>query len=119
MIWRVYTLLFVVVLFTSCREATVVVPEPYQPSSAYDAYRHGLVELGLGDSELLQSWLAESDSCLSIPTHVRLPYKETMFFDDLKPRAFTYRMRSKRGQKIEVYLSSHQDAGANVFLDLF
>lgn len=119
MIWRVYTLLFVVVLFTSCQEATVVVPEPYQPSSAYDAYRHGLVELGLEDSELLQSWLAESDSCLSIPTYVRLPYKETMFFDDLKPRAFTYRMRSKRGQKIEAYLSSHQDAGANVFLDLF
>ncbi len=116
---RLITLFLFTLVFASCHEDAVVVPEPYQPTSAYDAYRHGLVELGLGNSSLAKAWRSASDQSLNTPTYVQLPYTEALYFDDLKPQAYSYRMKTRRGQKITTTLKKHSDTDANVFIDLY
>jgi len=102
MIFRVFVILIALFALSGCKEETTIVPPPYQPTSAYDGYRHGLVEAGLGNSKLAKAWLSEGEICLNSPTHVRLPYSET-----------------KRGQKIEMQLSIADSIGCQAFLDLY
>jgi len=117
--WRLSILLLWIVLYSSCKQDAIKTDDLYKPSSAYEAYQQGIIDLGLGESSLFQAWMTESSRCLSEPTFVKLPYEETCFFDDLRPRSFAYRMKSRRGQKIDIQLTSQLDTQANVFIDLF
>lgn len=119
MIFRVFVLWISISLLLGCKENTPIIPPAYQPTSAYDGYRHGLVEAGLGDSRLVEEWLTAGDKCLDAPTFIRLPYTEIVYFDDLHPSAFSYRTKTRRGQKIEAKLTSVDSLVSEAFLDLF
>ena len=115
---RVLWILMLMGLFlSSCEEE--LVPTFYHPSSAYDAYRFGLVKSGLGNSLLSKKWLEAGKDCLDRGVRIKLPYQEHFYFDELQPEALAFRFSTKRGQRIEVSLKDIDSTSAQVFMDLF
>lgn len=100
-------------------QAPIEVPPAYQPTDAHDAYRYGLEQAGLADTKLAQAWMHAGDQCLENPTHIRLPYKEAFYFDDLQPVAYAYQFKTKKGQIVQVALSYLDTTAAQVFIDGF
>ncbi len=96
-----------------------IVPEPYRPSSAWDAYRHGLYEAGLTSSALARDWVAAADSATSELVRLQLPYRERGAFDARSAHAAGYRFTALRGQRIEIVVTLEVEASVRLFLDLF
>lgn len=96
-----------------------IVPEPYRPNNAWDEYRHGLYEAGLGSSALARDWVTVAVSVTKDPVRLQLPYRERGAFDARAAHASGYRFEALRGQRIEVVVDLAVDAPVRVFLDLF
>ena len=117
--WRYFGCLIGFIWCFGCKPS-VIVPEVYKPTSDHDAYRHGLVQAGLGNSILAKRWLAKADSCLSAPTYIRLPHKERFFIDELMPQAYSYRLKTRRGQKIMASVVADSISPTQgIFMDVF
>ena len=96
-----------------------IVPEPYLPTDAYDAYRHGLEEAGLADTALARDWLRVGAEALETPVVVTAPYREQGLLDATLAHAEAYRFTALRGQRIEAVMELDADRPARVFLDLY
>lgn len=101
-----------------CRTEEIV-PPPYLPTDAHDAYRHGLEVAGLADTALGRDWSAAAQAALARPVGVDLPFRETAFFDAAAATGVGFRFAVRRGQRVEVMLDLEDEAQARVFLDLF
>ncbi|HJO02734.1 MAG TPA: M23 family metallopeptidase [Acidobacteriota bacterium] len=110
-------LIFLVACSACAKEE--IVPEPYQPSSAWDAYRHGLDEAGLASTALARDWIAAAASVAEDPVRLQLPYRERGAFDARAAHASGYGFTALRGQRIEVVVDLEVDAPVRLFLDLF
>ena len=109
------------VLLTACSACAQeeIVPDPYLPSSAWDAYRHGLDEAGLASTALAHDWIAAAVSVAEDPVRLQLPYRERGTFDARAAHASGYGFAAFRGQRIEVVVELEVDVPVRVFLDLF
>ncbi len=96
-----------------------IVPEPYRPSSAWDAYRHGLYEAGLASSALARDWVDAAARATDNPVRLQLPYRERGAFDARAAHGSGYRFSALRGQRIEVAVEIDSDTPPRLFLDLF
>ena len=105
-------------LAISCSSEEIV-PEPYLPTDAWDAYRHGLETAGLAGAALGQDWLRAAEEALELPVQIDLPYGEQGTFDPTQALAVGYRMQALRGQRIEIQLELETDRPARIFLDLY
>jgi murein DD-endopeptidase MepM/ murein hydrolase activator NlpD len=96
-----------------------IVPEPYQPTSAHDAYRHSLSEAGLMQTALGRDWMEASEAALRSPIEVRAPFRETSYVDRSVAFATGYRFSVRRGQRTEVRVEIEPAADWRLFLDLY
>ena len=110
--------LILLMVCSSCAQEEIV-PEPYRPSSAWDAYRHGLSEAGLASTALAREWVAIAASVAKDPVRLQLPYRERGAFDARAAHASGYHFAALRGQRIEVVVGLEADRPVRVFLDLF
>ncbi|MFW6198437.1 MAG: M23 family metallopeptidase, partial [Acidobacteriota bacterium] len=105
-------------LVVGCSDEEIV-PEPYLPSDAWDAYRHGLEQAGLLDTALGEDWRAAAAAALESPVRVELPYREVGYLETRAAEAVGYRFRVLRGQRVEVVLQVEAEEPMRVFLDAF
>ena len=116
---RQLAVLAVVSLLAISCSSEEIVPEPYLPTDAWDAYRHGLETAGLAGAALGQDWLRAAEEALELPVQIDLPYGEQGTFDPTQALAVGYRMQALRGQRIEIQLELETDRPARIFLDLY
>ena len=113
--WLVLSLLL---LLVSCKEEEIV-PEPYRPTNAHEAYLHSLQRAQLVGTALGRDWLAANHRALHQPLAVSTPYEESLFMDPAEPFAAGYRFHVLRGQRTEVAVSLQAIQAMRLFLDLF
>ena len=106
-----------IVFASSCQPE--IVPEPYVPTNAHDAYRHSLEHSGLIETALGRDWQEVGESALRSPVEVEAPFKETVYVDGAHAFATGYRFAVVRGQRTEVQLSIHPSSDWRIYLDLF
>lgn len=100
-------------------EPEVVVAAPYQPTDAWDAYRHGLELASLTGTALGRDWMDAGESALAAPVHIELPYEESGFFDPARAQAAGFRFAVRRGQRVQAWLELEDEPAARLFLDVF
>lgn len=103
----------------ACSPEIERVPEPYLPTSAHDAYGHGLRESPLAETALAQDWLAAARSALQEPVPVSTPYREVGWFEQGAAEAVGYRFTVVGGQRVEIDVEIDSPRPLRLFLDLF
>ena len=96
-----------------------IVPEPYVPSSAHDAYRHGLSESGLLQTALGRDWMEVSEAAIRSPIEIGAPFRETSYVDRSAAFATGYRFSVQRGQRTEARLQIEPASDWRLFMDLY
>lgn len=104
--------------FSGCSKKEIV-PKPYRPTHAHDAYLHGLKQAGLADTALGKDWLRASETSLRDASAISLPFKEAFYVDPSEAAGMGYGFDVKRGQKIEVIVEFRGRKPGRIFVDLF
>lgn len=115
--WRLPFLFAATSLAVGC--SPEIVPEPYRPSSARDAYRHSLERSGLLHTALGQEWLAAGRHALEAPIPVEPSFREALYVDARAAFAVGYRLSLLRGQRSEVRVRVEGVPPPRLFVDLF
>lgn len=111
---------FVLMLFlisSGCKKE--IVPEPYQPTNAYDAYLHGLKQAGLAKTALGKDWIQTSKKTLQEAIKISIPFKEAFYVSPSSAFAVSYNFNVKRGQKIKLLVDFKGQKPTRLFIDLF
>jgi murein DD-endopeptidase MepM/ murein hydrolase activator NlpD len=104
-------------ILSSCKDE--IVPEPYIPTSAHDAYAHGLEQAGLAETALGTDWLAAADRSINEAIEVTPPFREIFFVDRAQAFAVGYRFQVARGQRVEARIELNESSPFRMFMDLF
>jgi murein DD-endopeptidase MepM/ murein hydrolase activator NlpD len=114
---RYVSLILVFLSLSGCQEE--IVPEPYLPSNAHEAYVHSLDQANLVDTALGRDWITLSQSALKDAVEIRSPFEEVFYVNPASAFAVAYRFEVKRGERIELECELTDDASTRVFIDLF
>lgn len=106
-----------VISLSDCKEE--IVPEPYVPSTAHEAYAYALQQAHLDDTALGKDWLAAERRAMDGAVEVATPFRETFFIDRAKAFAVGYRFRVARGQRMEARIELNEGNSFRMFVDLF
>jgi len=115
----VFFLVVLALLFSQQGCKQEIVPEPYKPSNAHEAYLFGLQQAGLADSALGQDWISEAERALLLPLDVSLPHEEVFYVDPSEAMAVAYRFDVLRGQRIEVDVFLAGQKTCRLFIDAY
>jgi len=105
-------------LLASCTEQEIV-PEPYRPTNAHEAYLYSLQRAQLIGTALGRDWLAANHRALHQALPISTPYEESLYVDPAEAFAAGYQFRVLRGQRTEVAVSLQAVQSMRVFIDLF
>jgi len=89
-----------------------------EPPTAYDRYARSLTDAGLEGTALGRDWLLASDSALSAPLQVALPFHETGVYSRGEARAVAYEVSLTDGQLLTATLRA-EGLPLQFFVDLF
>ena len=96
-----------------------VLPLPYAPRFAHQAYGYALVQTGLRQNALARDWLVAAENALASPEPIAAPYDVVSSFTDAAPAARGYRLSLRDGQRVRMDAQSDAGARREVFIDLF
>ena len=105
------------VFYLNCNKE--IVPKPYRPSIAHEAYRLSLEQAGLSETALGKDWITASKNALRRPVEIALPFKEAFYIDTTSVFALAYKFEVLRGQRIEVDLNIDSRKSLRLFIDLY
>ncbi len=108
---------FIMVQF-SCKEPEYI-PEPFQPSSHYEAYSIGLAKSGLSETALGKEWMQAGVDAIENPIDIQTPHTEALHFDARRATAYGYKIHAKNGQKVKLSVEKNKGGRAILFFDLF
>jgi len=117
--WRAgsLALLLLPALLLGCKQE--IVPEPYQPTDAHDAYEHSLRQANLAETALGKDWISMAQAVLDAPIEVRPPFEEMFYVNPAAAFAVAYRFSALRGQRIELMVEVSAQQPGRLFIDLF
>lgn len=116
-VWRATFLAGTLAAALGCQPE--IVPEPYVPTDAHDAYRHALEVSGLSATALGRDWSLASKAALRSSTEIDIPFKETVYVDPARAFATSYAFAVARGQRTEIQLTLQPTSVWRIYLDLF
>jgi murein DD-endopeptidase MepM/ murein hydrolase activator NlpD len=96
-----------------------VLPLPYAPRYAHQAYGYALVQTGLRENALARDWLRAAENALALPDRVAPPYDVVSSFSDSEPAARGYRLSLRDGQRVRMDAQAESVGGRELFIDLF
>jgi murein DD-endopeptidase MepM/ murein hydrolase activator NlpD len=112
-----WLLLVLLPLISGCRKE--IVPKPYYPSNAHDAYRHSLHQAKLAETALGREWIYYSRKALQEIVEIEPPFEEIFYVSSTSAYAVAYGFAVKRGQRIEVVVTAKTQKPGRIFIDLF
>ncbi len=93
-----------------------VVEEPFSPRKSHAAYRDGLEQMELNDTEMGSAWISAAIRAERNPTAVTPPVREEIFFDPAEPDAIAYSFPVSRGRRVTIDIAAdHRRYFADVF----
>jgi murein DD-endopeptidase MepM/ murein hydrolase activator NlpD len=105
------------ILLAACRKE--IVPKPFYPRSAHEAYQHALEQANLAGTALGQEWIRAGMKALETPTEITLPFEGAFKWDPREAEAGGYHFFARRGVRIEIEISVHAADSMLLFADLF
>lgn len=87
--------------------------------TAHEQYASKIDNAGLKATALGQSWFAAANKGLTQPLGIRLPYRESGYFDASQPAAAGFRFTARRGDRVLIQLIKKPAANFALFLDLY
>ena len=96
-----------------------VLPLPYAPRFAHQAYGYALVQTGLRHNVPARDWLTAAENALASPEPTATPYDVVSVFNDAAPAARGYLLSLRDGQRVRMDVQPDAGAPREVFIDLF
>jgi murein DD-endopeptidase MepM/ murein hydrolase activator NlpD len=96
-----------------------VLPLPYVPRSAHQAYGYTLAQTGLGRNSLALEWLAVGERALLEPERILAPFDALRSFAATAPAAAGYAFAVKDGQRVRLHAQPATNAGRELFVDVY
>ncbi|HLG41568.1 MAG TPA: M23 family metallopeptidase [Chitinophagaceae bacterium] len=90
-----------------------------EKNAPHERYRRGLEDAGLANTRLGQLWQAAANKSLSSPARVTVPYKETGYFEMEAPAAAGYMFSARRGEQLNIDVSTQPGNGFALFVELW
>lgn len=112
-------LVFLGLPILACGPDVEIVPQPFLPTSAHEAYGHALEQADLDTTALGRDWRQVADKTLEAPVDVSLPFRESGWFDAGRADAVGYRFSVEGGRRIDVEVEVEAEARSRLFVDLF
>jgi murein DD-endopeptidase MepM/ murein hydrolase activator NlpD/SH3-like domain-containing protein len=91
----------------------------FRDLTPHEAYLAALTEAGLDRTALGRDWMAAGRRAVEEAASVGLPFQEEGFIAPEDPGAMAYRVRVRRGQRLEASVGLESDEETRVFVDLF
>lgn len=110
-------LAFVLALLVGCR-AFGPVGDLLRPPTPWEEYRDSLLAAEFEQTSAGRAWLAAERRAVARAPSPGLPYREVVYFDQLRPDAAAWRLSLQRGQELRVRLGRPVDGEATLFVDL-
>lgn len=85
----------------------------------HEKYESKLKEAGLANTQLGQLWMQAANKSLTTPISINLPYKETGYFEMNMPGASGYVFSAKRGEKVNIQVTTNPQIGFLLFTELW
>ncbi|HLF11180.1 MAG TPA: hypothetical protein VJA26_08190, partial [Gammaproteobacteria bacterium] len=104
---------------TSGPASSGVLPLPYLPRSAHQAYGYGLAQTRLAQNVLGQQWLAAAERALLEPERIVTPFEAASSFAASAPSARSYAFAVRDGQRVRVEAQPQTNEQLELFVDLF
>lgn len=112
---RCFVLLILCIFYFSCKSGKSL----FGSKNFHDEYAGRLNNAGLDKSALGRMWMNASQTAISRPITIQLPYKETGYFSAELPRAIGLKFQVKRGQQVVFYLDKKPQKNFVLFTDLW
>lgn len=112
---KFYIPLLIIASLVSCNTTR----NPFTKRTPHEKYGEKLTEAGLKGTKMGNMWFAVAEKSLSQPQIITLPYRETAFFPADKPSATGYLFEVRRGENIEIYVSTIPQSGILYFAELW
>jgi murein DD-endopeptidase MepM/ murein hydrolase activator NlpD len=91
----------------------------FAKKTAHEQYAGRIKDAGLAGSTLGSLWFAAAQKALTRPLTVSLPYKETGYFAAEKPDAAGYLFTARRGEQLNIEITTRSLTGLTLFADLW
>jgi murein DD-endopeptidase MepM/ murein hydrolase activator NlpD len=96
-----------------------VLPLPYAPGYAHQAYGYALVQSSLRQNALARDWLTAAENALAEPAQIAPPYDVVSSFSESVPEARGYLLSLRDGQRVRMDALAESEDRREVFIDLF
>jgi len=105
-------IVLMVFLFTSCQTIFNISP--------YESYVKSLETSGISKSSMGKKWISSGQNALLIPNEsVKLPFKSEIFFREITPTAFSYRLKYEENAKLTFKITSKGKENNGIYVDIF
>ena len=88
-------------------------------AAPYEKYAESLRAANLEKTALGQDWLTAGQQALRDSLLITLPFRETGYFAAELPGAVSYRVPTRRGEKLTIDVATHTRQPMRVFVDVF
>lgn len=109
-------LILSVFLLSSCKTANKIFTSNKTP---HEQYANKLADANLITTALGTLWMNAAQKALTQPVIIQLPYKETGYFAAEQPSASGYCFSAKRGEKINISITTDSTKAILLFADLW
>src|SRR6478735_221887 len=106
--------IFLAYILTGC---SAPVHNLFEKRTAHEAYAQKIENAGLQNTALGMAWLNAAQKALRQPILIQLPYKETAWFAAEKPNAYGYIFSARRGEEINITITTDSSASMLLFAD--
>ena len=89
----------------------------YRPSSAREAYVHGLEQTGIASTTIAEEWLSQGETALQSGLSPDLPFLQEGVLEPSSIMALGYRLSLQKGQHLVVEASL--ESASDIFIDLY
>ncbi|KQN38456.1 hypothetical protein ASE92_03200 [Pedobacter sp. Leaf41] len=110
--------IFIVIVYislVSCKSGTVNL---FKAASPHEQYKRKLETAGLDKTAMGSAWINASSASMQKALTIKIPYKETGYFDAGKIPAAAYQFSATKGQKLTISLDKKPTTSA-LYLDLW
>lgn len=111
----IFATFMALIIIVSCKSGTVNL---FKAASPHEQYKRKLETAGLDKTAMGSAWINASSASMQKALTIKVPYKETGYFDAGKIPAAAYQFSAKKGQKLTISLDKKPSASA-LYLDLW
>lgn len=113
---RLISFLILSIILFACRSQNGFFSSKKSPR---EKYLSSIEDAGLNNTNLGRLWINAADRSLKQPLTINAPYQEKGYFAQEKPAATGYKIGLKKGEMVEIKITSTPSTGSLIFIELW